>query len=37
MWFCIGLIIGSVMGVFLWELGRVAIKKIRELGGTKPE
>lgn len=35
--FLIGLLIGNVTGVFLWELGKVAIRKIRELAGTKPE
>ncbi len=35
--FFIGFLIGNIVGIFLWELGRVAIKKIRELGGTKSE
>jgi hypothetical protein len=36
--FLIGLLIGSVSGIFLLELGKVAVKKIRELcGGEKPQ
>jgi hypothetical protein len=35
--FLIGFFAGNIMGVFLWELGKVAIKKIKELAGTKPE
>lgn len=35
--FLIGLLIGNVTGIFLWELGKVALKKIREMGGAKPE
>jgi hypothetical protein len=27
-----GLLVGLVAGVFIWELGKVALKKIRGLG-----
>jgi len=27
-----GLLVGLPAGVFLWELGKVALKKIRQLG-----